>query len=213
MDFSNACFSTTQDGTFRVRGLVGHVCFPGPLEVLESHSQLRHTNSSKPMRLGLMVSPLTLQSNFDCCAAAHGYLPGGLYHGISCYRDTTTPNPFKCFPVRTICLLADFRLGHSARTLCCVLSADHGLVDIVSCTTSLRTRRPSRKPLICRRPGSRSVLVWSSILLILFLPCAHPPRPWTFLVNPAWINRTLNAPRHLVYRGIPPKLVCKISPP
>lgn len=39
------------------------------------YCQLRHTNSSKLLRLGLVVGPLTLQSNFDCCAAAHGYLP------------------------------------------------------------------------------------------------------------------------------------------
>lgn len=38
-----------------------------------SHSrQLRHANSSKLLRLGLVVGPLTMQSNFDCCAAAHG---------------------------------------------------------------------------------------------------------------------------------------------
>lgn len=64
-------------------GQAGQI-FPGVLGVTgNTFRQLRHTNSSKLLRLGLVVDPLTMQSNFDCCAAAHGYLPQDKDQGYS----------------------------------------------------------------------------------------------------------------------------------
>lgn len=91
-----------------------------------NHSrQLRHTNSSKLLRLGLVVGPLTMQSNFDCCAAAHGYLPGQRPRIPFTTGELRQPHLAMLPDRTTIVSCSEFRHGgpcHPGRTLCCCLS-------------------------------------------------------------------------------------------
>ena len=65
-------FDLTRVVSLRTRGPTGHNCSPRPHRGVPEFCQPRQTDSSKLLWLGLLVSSLTMQSNSDCCAAAHG---------------------------------------------------------------------------------------------------------------------------------------------